>query len=206
VYFARHALLSHRYALDAAPSCSGQQQLRMFCSRIVLGTHTGSQRSLAARSVLPAPEEKASTRTPCSDLPTTEGKASMRMPPLDPEAAKGEHFHSLVDCAARPKIYVITDNTRAYPGLRECTRLHVLASPTTLARRFARVHALARVRIPDNTRAQVCESARACTPDTASLRVPNHVRGAPFSFPGTSSTCRLASCSRPASTLYDYGP
>jgi hypothetical protein len=90
-------------------------------------------RALRSRSVLPAPEEKASTRTPCSDLPTTEGKASMRMPPLDPEAAKGEHFHSLVDCAARPKIYVITDNTRAYPGLRECTRLHVLASPTTLA-------------------------------------------------------------------------
>lgn len=40
----------------------------------------------------------------------------MNIPPLDPAGAKGEHFHSLVDNAARPRVFVIQDNTRAFPG------------------------------------------------------------------------------------------
>ena len=40
----------------------------------------------------------------------------MNIPPLDPAGAKGEHFHSLVDNAARPSVFVIQDNTRAFPG------------------------------------------------------------------------------------------
>ena len=41
----------------------------------------------------------------------------MNIPPLDPNGAKGEHFHSLVDNTTNPKIFVINDNTRAYPGI-----------------------------------------------------------------------------------------
>jgi hypothetical protein len=40
----------------------------------------------------------------------------MKIPPLDPSGAKGEHFHSLVDNMSSPKIYVVNDNTRAFPG------------------------------------------------------------------------------------------
>ena len=41
----------------------------------------------------------------------------MNIPPLDPSGAKGEHFHSLVDNTTYPRICVINDNTRAYPGI-----------------------------------------------------------------------------------------
>jgi len=41
----------------------------------------------------------------------------MNIPPLDPSGAKGEHFHSLVDNTTQPRIFVINDNTRAYPGM-----------------------------------------------------------------------------------------
>ena len=47
----------------------------------------------------------------------------MKIPPLDPSGAKGEHFHSLVDNMSSPKIYVVNDNTRAFPGsLPACVR------------------------------------------------------------------------------------
>ena len=45
------------------------------------------------------------------------GTPGMNIPPLDPNGAKGEHFHSLVDNTTNPKIFVINDNTRAYPGM-----------------------------------------------------------------------------------------
>ena len=35
---------------------------------------------------------------------------------IDPDGATGEHFHSLVDNVKEPRIFVINDNTRAYPG------------------------------------------------------------------------------------------
>lgn len=41
----------------------------------------------------------------------------MNIPPLDPNGARGEHFHSLVDNTTQPRIFVINDNTRAYPGM-----------------------------------------------------------------------------------------
>jgi hypothetical protein len=47
----------------------------------------------------------------------------MKIPPLDPSGAKGEHFHSLVDNMSSPRIYVVNDNTRAFPGsLPACVR------------------------------------------------------------------------------------
>jgi hypothetical protein len=47
----------------------------------------------------------------------------MKIPPLDPSGAKGEHFHSLADNMSSPKIYVVNDNTRAFPGsLPACVR------------------------------------------------------------------------------------
>lgn len=62
--------------------------------------------------------------------PCAVGAAGMNIPPLDPNGAKGEHFHSLVDSTTNPKIFVINDNTRAYPGMllsllcldEQCTR------------------------------------------------------------------------------------
>jgi hypothetical protein len=49
--------------------------------------------------------------------PCAVGAPGMNIPPLDPNGAKGEHFHSLVDNTTNPKIFVINDNTRAYPGM-----------------------------------------------------------------------------------------
>ena len=40
----------------------------------------------------------------------------MNQPPIDAAGAKGEHFHSLVDNPHNPRIFVINDNTRAYPA------------------------------------------------------------------------------------------
>lgn len=54
----------------------------------------------------------------CADLrPCAVGAPGMNIPPLDSNGAKGEHFHSLVDNTTNPKIFVINDNTRAYPGM-----------------------------------------------------------------------------------------
>jgi hypothetical protein len=49
----------------------------------------------------------------------------MNIPPLDPAGAKGEHFHSLVDNAARPRVFVIQDNTRAFPGTLNPKEYHI---------------------------------------------------------------------------------
>ncbi len=46
-----------------------------------------------------------------------------KIPPLDPSGSKGEHFHSLVDNMSSTRIYVVNDNTRAFPGnLPACVR------------------------------------------------------------------------------------
>ena len=52
----------------------------------------------------------------------------MNIPPLDPSGAKGEHFHSLVDNTTYPRIFVINDNTRAYPGM--LLQIHSKAAPS----------------------------------------------------------------------------
>ena len=46
----------------------------------------------------------------------TAGSPGMSQPPLDPNGAKGEHFHCLVDNVHNPGLFVIPDNTRAYPA------------------------------------------------------------------------------------------
>jgi len=46
----------------------------------------------------------------------TVGQYGMNQPPIDTAGAKGEHFHSLVDNLQNPSIFVINDNTRAYPA------------------------------------------------------------------------------------------
>lgn len=47
----------------------------------------------------------------------TVGTPGMNIPPLDLSGARGEHFHSLVDRIMNPQIFVINDNSRAYPGM-----------------------------------------------------------------------------------------
>jgi hypothetical protein len=46
----------------------------------------------------------------------TAGHNGMNQPPIDAAGAKGEHFHSLVDNPHNPMIFVVNDNTRAYPA------------------------------------------------------------------------------------------
>ena len=64
----------------------------------------------------PRPRPRPRSRSDALALCRAVGSASMNIPPLDPAGAKGEHFHSLVDNAARPRVFVIQDNTRAFPG------------------------------------------------------------------------------------------
>ena len=126
VYFARDAALSHKYALASAsrrecPSSakSSVKPLRMFLSRIVTGVYTGA---LCARGAHTCSASTCSASTCCIDLLCIDllcgavGNPSMKIPPLDPSGAKGEHFHSLVDNMSSPRIYVVNDNTRAFPG------------------------------------------------------------------------------------------
>jgi hypothetical protein len=65
-----------------------------------------------------------------SDFAPTDGKNSMRVPPFDPRGNKGERFHSLVDNFRQPSTFVITESTRAYPGMRSPALLHPLSSLT----------------------------------------------------------------------------
>lgn len=41
----------------------------------------------------------------------------MCIPPLNGKAARGEHFHTMVDDVRNPSFFVVTDNQRAFPGV-----------------------------------------------------------------------------------------
>jgi hypothetical protein len=81
----------------------------------------------------------------------------MKIPPLDPSGAKGEHFHSLVDNMSSPKIYVVNDNTRAFPGsvpvCVSCVRS--LCAKTAVTQGIS-----SRTRTPVPTLHQRCSQAR----------------------------------------------
>jgi len=100
VYFAKHAALANQYAQRSA--C---QQMAT-CPK-----HAGER--------IKPPTEAEPLRVFATRIVTgiyTNGRSEMDQPPIDPKGAKGEHFHSLVDNAVDPKIFVINEPTRAYPA------------------------------------------------------------------------------------------
>ena len=97
IYFAKHAALANQYAQRAAAKMAGGSL------HIAVGAREQAQ---TCRMFL--------TRIVTGMY--TVGTPSMIQPPLDPNGAKGEHFHSMVDNVMEPRIFVVNDNTRAYPG------------------------------------------------------------------------------------------
>ena len=118
IYFAKDASMANGYAKRA-------------CSRMTAGTfrrqnHTPSPANTSAGGVRiekDSNREDSNRELTCrmflSRIVTgvfTNGNSRMNQPPIDPDGATGEHFHSLVDNVMEPRIFVINDNTRAYPG------------------------------------------------------------------------------------------
>ena len=95
IYFAKDAAQSDRYAQKAARTAARMQ-----------GHASGHESEKVCRIFL--------TRIVTGMY--TVGQHGMNQPPIDAAGAKGEHFHSLVDKLHNPTIFVINDNTRAYPA------------------------------------------------------------------------------------------
>ena len=100
VYFAKHAALANQYAQRSA------YQQSATCPK-----HAGEE--------INSPAEAEPLRVFATRIVTgiyTNGTSGMDQPPIDEKGAKGEHFHSLVDNAVDPQIFVINEPTRAYPA------------------------------------------------------------------------------------------
>jgi len=98
----------------------------------------------------------------------------MKIPPLDPSGAKGEHFHSLVDNMLSPRIYVVNDNTRAFPGSSpafvRCVRS--LCAKTAVTQGIS-----SRTRTPVPKLQQRCSQRRgSCRPCRQAVASPKFVR------------------------------
>jgi len=95
IYFAKDAALSHQYAQKTAYMAASRQ-----------GHASGHASGKECRVFL----------TRIATGMYTAGHNGMNQPPIDAAGAKGEHFHSLVDNPHNPRIFVVNDNTRAYPA------------------------------------------------------------------------------------------
>ena len=133
IYFAKDASMANDYAKRA---CFRRQH------------HTPFPANASARGVPEDSNREHTCRMFLTRIVTgvfTNGNSRMNQPPIDPAGAKGEHFHSLVDNVMEPRIFVINDNTRAYPGYLITYKLQgrleigeaasVLARPNKLLKR-----------------------------------------------------------------------
>jgi hypothetical protein len=95
IYFAKDAALSHQYAQKTAYMAASRQ---------------GHASRHASEKVCRVFLTRIATGL------FTAGHNGMNQPRIDAAGAKGEHFHSLVDNPHNPMIFVVNDNTRAYPA------------------------------------------------------------------------------------------